>query len=457
MGTPIPRTEIFTDKNYKISRVAFKKVKKELDLTNKIEIGACIPKDIYSKLTKLCECDGEKDDVQKAHMFVSNFEQILSTSLDRNMSANYRSLRPSNDKRYLKINLTFELNELFKKYSELLLKLYDKVLYINPYTNKPACSDTEINIELRGINYFLGINEFPTYSPDNYTEDDIQETDTQKIELQEEEDIVDEDYASTYEMLYNYYKKHSKWLILCKDIYEEQYKKIYEKPYEELSEELHEELFGDFYEIFIDNLIRDSQKPDEIYWKMYNHNFQQKLYSILIRKIENDHKRLDEDKLKKIQAHHSNSEELILFVTASTYKWLNTFKGQFSLSINEIAYYFVYERLKKMVAYMKELEKATNEELNDRIIKEPNAFTDTYINDKFLRHSFFKKYINDNFRNVSIYREYVDIGIVLSLEIVDKFYKAFMNYKKINPTEILPNDYLNFLLKDYFEPRTENM
>ena len=110
-----------------------------------------------------------------------------------------------------------------------------------------------------------------------------------------------------------------------------------------------------------------------------------------------------------------------------------------------------------MVAYMKELEKATNEELNDRIIKEPNDFTDTYINDKFLRHSFFKKYINDNFRNVSIYREYVDIGIVLSLEIVDKFYKAFMNYKKINPTEILPNDYLNFLLKDYFEPRTENM
>ena len=106
--------------------------------------------------------------------------------------------------------------------------------------------------------------------------------------------------------------------------------------------------------------------------------YQKLLYSILIRKIENDHKRLDEDKLKKIQAHHSNSEELILFVTASTYKWLNTFKGQFSLSINEIAYYFVYERLKKMVAYMKELEKATNEELNDRIIKEPNAFTAVY-------------------------------------------------------------------------------
>lgn len=446
MATNISRIKIFTDKNYKISLGAYKKAKKELDLTNKKEFGICIPQDSYSQLIEPWEKDKQKEDIQKAHMFVANFEQILSTSLDKNISANYKSLQPSNDKNYLKINLTLELAELFEEYTKFVKEFYKNVLCVDSNTNKPNYSDTLINMEIWGINYFLGINEFPNHIPDDLIENEIPLYDIPKIHFPEddipqiefpEDDIVGDDYAFTYEKLYNYYKGHPE--LLTSD-----------------------EECEDSFEIFIDDLIRGAHDPESIYWetyykmywKIYNHNFQQKLYSTLLRKIEPSSTRLDENTIKELQTHTSNSEELMLFVTPTTYKWLNIFKGEFSLSINEIAYYFVYIRLKQLVEYMKYLKKESNDTLYDQLeMTQYNSDGTHYLNNDFLRPYLFREYVQNNYKNVSIYRNYTDIGIILPSTTVDKFYKAFVNYKKRNPKEILPNDYLNFLLKDYFEPQ----
>ena len=447
MPTNTSKITIFTDEHYKITISAYKSAKKELDLTNKAEIGICMPQYIYNKLIQPCEDinenDIEVDEIEKeerekkfqeakAHMFITNFEQILSTSLKKNTSDNYKSLQSSKDKHYLKINLTIELAELFSEYTKLLKELYKDVLYIDSKKKRPKYSDTMISSQIYAINEFLGINEFPDHIFNNLI----------KYEFPEYTHIVDEDPVDEdYETLYNNY---------CETY------------------GLHEE-----YDEIIDVIISDDtpipqnsedssnievlEELEERYWKIYNHNFQQKMYSVLICKLEPSFIRLDENEIKESQTHTSNNEELILFVTPTTYKWLNIFKREFSLSINEISYYFIYVRLKKLVEYMKnDLKNKSNDELYDIIEKKHyNSDSELYADEEFLRPYLFRRNILTKYKNASLYRTYKDIGVILSQTLIDKFYNAFVNYKKKNPKEILPNDYLNFLLKDYFESKND--
>ena len=98
-----------------ISLSAYNKEKKKLDLSNKIEYGICLPKYIYDELSN--QAQETKND------FVTYFKQALEESLQQNISDDYRSLRPLNDKHYIKIKLTSELNNLYEEYSDLISKL----------------------------------------------------------------------------------------------------------------------------------------------------------------------------------------------------------------------------------------------------------------------------------------------------------------------------------------------
>lgn len=418
-----------------ISLSAYNKEKKKLDLSNKIEYGICLPKYIYDELSN--QAQETKND------FVTYFKQALEESLQQNISDDYRSLRPLNDKHYIKIKLTSELNNLYEEYSDLISKLYKELLgvhktSVNP--SRPDYTNTEINRELVAINYYLGLNEF-TYGMSH---------------------IVSKYFYEDIE----FHKKVYGYLRDCE--YDELEFKLRNNA--NLSKELKTD--ADI-EAEIEICTYDDHKiekyiKDAIPLHYCENYMKQKVFSLLIRKNEPFLITFNEEKMKNFQTHTLEisdeieeqfqyytfkSEELCLFIPLNTYNCLNTFKDTYSYSIEEIAYYFIYTRLESLNTYIKKLIKMSGEEIEDKLMElsekgEPLKL----LKEAFKRPYLLKKYLQKNYKRATGYEDFYDLGIILPDKTIDYFYTSFLHYREKNPNEKLDSDYMIFLLHNYINP-----
>lgn len=445
MADKTTQIKIFIEGNNKkegISLGAYHKEKKTLDLSDKVEYGICMPTYIYDALQR---------QAQKINIdFVTYFRQALEESLHENISNNYCSLQPLNDTRYIKIKVRSNLEKQYEEYYKLISKLYKKLLGVHKNTRNSARPDypnSEINRELLGINYYLGINEFTngiSHIVSNYVYENM------SLEIQEE--------------LYSYYEQKK---------YNELYKKISNVSYKI---ENHLKTPNDLEaEIETELLIADEEIEETIintisfcYCKYYA---QQKVFSLLLSKEELFLSMFSEEKMTdaltpeevdeeedeknddkhyippKIRYNTFRSDELLLFVPDKTYNYLKEFSDFYSHSIDEIAYYFIYTRLKSLNSYIEELTKMSDKEVDDNLLKISGK--GSTLKDAFKRPYLLKKYIQKEYNRASGYMNFCDLGLILPQKTIDLFYTSFVRYKDKNHNENLDSDYIIFLLHNY--------
>lgn len=439
MADKTTQIKIFIEGNNKkegISLGAYHKEKKTLDLSDKVEYGICMPTYIYDALQR---------QAQKINIdFVTYFRQALEESLHENISNNYCSLQPLNDTRYIKIKVRSKLEKLYEKYSKLISKLYKKLLGVHKNTRnsaRPDYQNSEINRELLGINYYLGINEFTngiSHIISNYVYENI------PLEIQEE--------------LYSYYEQKK---------YNELYKKISDVSYrkehylktkndleveaelliadEEIEEIIINTISGYYCEYYAQQKVFSLLLSKE---ESFSSMFNEKILTDALTPEEDDEKNDDEQYItQKIRYNTFRSDELLLFVPDKTYNYLKAFSDFYSHSIDEIAYYFIYTRLELLNSYIKKLMEMSDTQVDDNLLKISDK--GSTLKDAFKRPYLFKKYIQKEYNHVSGYMNFCDLGLILPQKTIDLFYTSFVRYKNKNHDENLDSDYMIFLLHNY--------